>query len=68
MKKQAGGMPREFAAVLVSDGISMNHEGMKFSLVTETVGRSSGNRHRPHNLEGQRAELRVPAFAGTTDR
>ena len=30
---EAGGCPREFATVSVSDGISMNHEGMKFSLV-----------------------------------
>jgi len=29
---EAGGTPREFATISVSDGISMNHEGMKFSL------------------------------------
>jgi dihydroxy-acid dehydratase len=29
---EAGGTPREFTTVSVSDGISMNHEGMKFSL------------------------------------
>lgn len=30
--EEAGGTPREFSTVSVSDGISMNHEGMKFSL------------------------------------
>src|SRR6202021_3914004 len=29
----AGGTPREFSTISVSDGISMNHEGMKFSLL-----------------------------------
>src|SRR5215831_5137719 len=29
---EAGGTPREFTTISVSDGISMNHEGMKFSL------------------------------------
>src|SRR5438445_7996093 len=29
---EAGGMPSEFATISVADGISMNHEGMKFSL------------------------------------
>ena len=30
---EAGGTPREFTTISVSDGISMNHEGMKYSLV-----------------------------------
>jgi dihydroxy-acid dehydratase len=34
---QAGGTPREFATISVSDGISMNHEGMKFSLVSREL-------------------------------
>ena len=34
---QAGGTPREFTTISVSDGISMNHEGMKFSLVSREV-------------------------------
>src|ERR1041384_3595099 len=34
---EAGGTPREFATVSVSDGISMNHEGMKFSLVSREL-------------------------------
>jgi dihydroxy-acid dehydratase len=33
----AGGVPREFTAPSVSDGISMNHEGMKFSLVSREL-------------------------------
>src|SRR4051812_21793051 len=34
---EAGGTPREFATVSVSDGISMNHEGMKFSLLSREL-------------------------------
>jgi dihydroxy-acid dehydratase len=34
---QARGTPREFTTISVSDGISMNHEGMKFSLVSREV-------------------------------
>ena len=34
---EAGGCPREFTTVSVSDGISMNHEGMKFSLVSREL-------------------------------
>jgi dihydroxy-acid dehydratase len=34
---EAGGTPREFTTVSVSDGISMNHEGMKFSLVSREL-------------------------------
>jgi dihydroxy-acid dehydratase len=33
----AGGVPRCFAAPSVSDGLSMNHEGMKFSLVSREL-------------------------------
>ena len=33
----AGGVPREFVAPSVSDGTSMNHEGMKMSLVTREL-------------------------------
>jgi dihydroxy-acid dehydratase len=32
-----GGTAREFATISVSDGISMNHEGMKFSLVSREL-------------------------------
>src|SRR3984885_13594301 len=34
---KAGGTPREFTTISVSDGISMNHEGMKFSLVSREL-------------------------------
>ncbi len=33
----AGGCPREFTTISVSDGIGMNHEGMKFSLVSREL-------------------------------
>ena len=33
----AGGTPREFTTISVSDGITMNHQGMKFSLVSREV-------------------------------
>src|SRR5690348_828251 len=34
---EAGGTPREFATISMSDGIGMNHEGMKFSLVSREL-------------------------------
>jgi dihydroxy-acid dehydratase len=34
---EAGGTPREFTTISVSDGLSMNHEGMKFSLVSREL-------------------------------
>src|SRR6195952_1696787 len=34
---EGGGTPREFTTISVSDGISMNHEGMKFSLVSREL-------------------------------
>ena len=34
---ETGGTPREFTTISVSDGISMNHEGMKFSLVSREL-------------------------------
>src|SRR5256885_12966382 len=33
----AGGTPREFTTISVSDGIGINHEGMKFSLVSREL-------------------------------
>jgi dihydroxy-acid dehydratase len=33
----AGGTPREFTTISISDGIGMNHEGMKFSLVSREL-------------------------------
>ena len=34
---EAGGTPREFTTISMSDGIGMNHEGMKFSLVSREL-------------------------------
>jgi len=34
---EAGGTPREFATISVSDGICKNHEGMKFSLFSREL-------------------------------
>ena len=34
---EAGGTPREFSTISVSDGISINHEGMKFSLLSREL-------------------------------
>src|SRR5260221_12698497 len=33
----AGGTPREFTTIAVSDGIAMNHQGMKFSLISPEI-------------------------------
>ena len=35
--KDAGGTPREFVAISVSDAISMGHEGMKASLISREI-------------------------------
>ncbi len=35
--KSAGGTPREFVTIAVSDGIAMGHEGMKASLVSREI-------------------------------
>ena len=35
--KAAGGTPREFTTITVTDGIAMGHEGMKSSLVSREV-------------------------------
>jgi dihydroxy-acid dehydratase len=35
--KSAGGTPREFVTIAVSDGIAMGHEGMKASLISREV-------------------------------
>jgi dihydroxy-acid dehydratase len=55
----AGGTPREFTTVSVSDGIGMNHEGMKFSLVSrELIADSIEAVLRGHAYDG------VVAFGG----
>ncbi|MFO0295594.1 MAG: dihydroxy-acid dehydratase [Rhodospirillales bacterium] len=35
--REAGGTPREFTTISVSDGISMNHLGMRFSLISREL-------------------------------
>ena len=35
--KAAGGTPREFVSIAVSDGIAMGHEGMKSSLISREI-------------------------------
>jgi dihydroxy-acid dehydratase len=35
--KEAGGTPREFVTIAVSDGIGMGHEGMKASLISRDI-------------------------------
>lgn len=35
--EQAGGTPREFTTISVSDGLAMGHEGMKFSLLSREL-------------------------------
>ena len=42
----AGGFPMQFGTISVSDGISMGHEGMHFSLVSR--GRHAGRAPRRH--------------------
>jgi dihydroxy-acid dehydratase len=33
----SGGTPREFTTIAVSDGVAMNHQGMKFSLISRDL-------------------------------
>ncbi len=35
--REAGGTPREFTTISVSDGVSMNHRGMRFSLISREL-------------------------------
>ncbi|HSD04893.1 MAG TPA: dihydroxy-acid dehydratase [Nitrosopumilaceae archaeon] len=49
----AGGTPREFATIAVSDGIAMGHEGMKASLVSrEIIADSIEIMIRAHQYDG----------------
>ena len=49
----AGGTPRLFSTIAVSDGISMNHAGMKFSLVSrELIADSVETVVRGHAYDG----------------
>ncbi len=49
----AGGTPLEFPSIAVCDGIAMNHEGMKYSLVSrELICDSVEVMTRAHGLDG----------------
>lgn len=49
---EAGGTPREFVTIAVSDGIAMGHEGMKSSLVSrETIADSIELMMRAHGYD-----------------
>lgn len=49
----AGGTPLEFPAIAVCDGIAMNHEGMKYSLISrELIADSIEIMVRAHCLDG----------------
>ncbi len=51
--EKAGGTPRLFSTISVSDGISMNHAGMKFSLVSrELIADSIETVVRGHAYDG----------------
>ena len=43
---KAGGTPREFTTITVTDGIAMGHQGMKSSLVSREVIAGLGRAHR----------------------
>ncbi len=48
----AGGVPREFPAIAVCDGIAMGHEGMKYSLVTrDLIADSTEAMARAHQFD-----------------
>lgn len=48
-----GGTPLEFPAIAVCDGIAMNHEGMKYSLVSrEIIADSVEVMAKAHSLDG----------------
>jgi dihydroxy-acid dehydratase len=49
---RAGGTPREFTTITVTDGIAMGHEGMKSSLVSrETIADSTELTMRGHSYD-----------------
>ncbi|CUR51891.1 Dihydroxy-acid dehydratase [Nitrosotalea devaniterrae] len=51
--ENAGGTPREFSTIAVSDGIAMGHEGMKSSLVSrEIIADSIELMVRAHQYDG----------------
>ena len=51
--RMAGGVPVEFPAIGVCDGIAMNHEGMRYSLVTrELIADSTECMVKAHAFDG----------------
>ena len=51
--RMAGGIPFEFPAIAVCDGIAMNHEGMKYSLVSrDWIADSCEIMLRAHQFDG----------------
>ncbi len=51
--REAGGVPIEFGVIGVCDGIAMNHEGMKYSLVSrEIIADSVEIMAQAHSLDG----------------
>jgi dihydroxy-acid dehydratase len=51
--RAAGGTPREFTTIAVSDGIAMNHRGMRFSLISrELIADSIETVMRAHAYDG----------------
>jgi dihydroxy-acid dehydratase len=51
--RMAGGIPFEFPAIAVCDGLSMNHEGMKYSLVSrDLIADSCEIMLRAHQFDG----------------
>lgn len=51
--RMAGGIPFEFPAIAVCDGISMNHEGMRYSLVSrDWISDSCEIMLRAHQFDG----------------
>src|SRR5208337_4843843 len=51
--KEAGGTPREFCTITVTDGIAMGHQGMKSSLVSrEVIADSTELTVRGHCYDG----------------
>lgn len=51
--RMAGGVPFEFPAIAVCDGLAMNHEGMRYSLVSrDWIADSCEIMLRAHNFDG----------------
>ncbi len=51
--RMAGGVPFEFPAIAVCDGLAMNHEGMKYSLVSrESIADSAEIMLTAHQFDG----------------